>query len=337
MKDEQKFKKVLKQKNVKDQIIGKTIFFIDELEKEVLKSDKTLESCPSDIVEKFIEQKLLIKSNEDKNDIEQIIIAFARYFIFIKNNEAAIKLLTYLSANEVMPNLKERIYEVLGQKIGDKVLYGISFPELFSPVEKYPEVTAKIVQSLEKNIGKEKAKEVLTCNVHKIPTSAFSKEREYFLEAKSLQDWLDGFHNRKIEEISKHSKDKTLWFEQEITEEVVEFVKNKPEILGAIIEDGYLYATKIPYNPAKYISAKTDFEKRKYACHCPVAASSLKENQNGVSPLWCYCSAGFEKLLFDTVFGCDVKVEVVESVLAGDLRCRFKIEIPEIIKTRFNI
>lgn len=50
MKDEQKFKKVLKQKNVKDQIIGKTIFFIDELEKEVLKSDKTLESCPSDIV-----------------------------------------------------------------------------------------------------------------------------------------------------------------------------------------------------------------------------------------------------------------------------------------------
>ncbi len=332
MKNEKEFKQLLIQKKVDEKIINQTFDYLKEFENQLTKKKYSLEAFHIDLLDNFIENNLF-----NKSDIEQIILAFTRYFIFIKNNEAAKKLLAYLSASEVMPNLKERIYEVLDQKLADKVLEGISFPKSFSPIEKYPEVTAKIVQSLEKNLGSHKAKEVLTCNVHKIPTSAFSKEREYFLAATSLQDWLDGFHNRKVEEISKHAKDKTLWFEQEITDEVVEFVKNNPEILGAVIEDGYLYATKIPYNIIKYLSVKTDFEKRKYACHCPVAASSIKEEKSGVPLLWCYCSAGFEKLLFDTVFGVDVKVEVIESVLAGDLRCRFKIEIPKAIKERFNI
>ncbi len=44
---------------------------------------------------------------------------------------------------------------------------------------------------------------------------------------------------------------------------------------------------------------------------------------------WCYCSGGFQKLMFDVVFGCSTDVEVLESVLAGDPVCRFRISLPD--------
>ncbi|MCX6086088.1 MAG: hypothetical protein NTX94_06605 [Caldiserica bacterium] len=57
--------------------------------------------------------------------------------------------------------------------------------------------------------------------------------------------------------------------------------------------------------------------------------TSIVSGKPGVSPLFCYCSAGFEKLPFDVIFGEPVKVEVIESALGGSNRCRFAITIPK--------
>jgi hypothetical protein len=43
----------------------------------------------------------------------------------------------------------------------------------------------------------------------------------------------------------------------------------------------------------------------------------------------CNCSAGYEKLPWDVILGEPVKVEVLESVLAGNNRCLFAITIPK--------
>ncbi|MCX5977051.1 MAG: DUF6144 family protein [Coprothermobacterota bacterium] len=48
-----------------------------------------------------------------------------------------------------------------------------------------------------------------------------------------------------------------------------------------------------------------------------------------VPPTWCYCSAGYEKTLFDNVFGESLEVEVQQSVLDGSERCRFAIKLPK--------
>jgi hypothetical protein len=69
--------------------------------------------------------------------------------------------------------------------------------------------------------------------------------------------------------------------------------------------------------------------KRYYACHCPLVRASVLEGKPEISPTWCYCSGGFEKLLFDVIFDEQVEVEVLENALGGDLRCRFAIKIPE--------
>ena len=86
--------------------------------------------------------------------------------------------------------------------------------------------------------------------------------------------------------------------------------------------------TKIPYDPDRFIASKDPLERRRLACHCPLAAASITAAGTGVPPLWCDCSAGFEKFLLDVVFGVETRAEVLESVLAGSERCRFAIGIP---------
>ena len=68
--------------------------------------------------------------------------------------------------------------------------------------------------------------------------------------------------------------------------------------------------------------------KRYYACHWSLVRSAILDEKNEISDLFCYCSAGYEKLRFDVIFEESVDVEVFESILKGDIRCRFAIRIP---------
>lgn len=56
-------------------------------------------------------------------------------------------------------------------------------------------------------------------------------------------------------------------------------------------------------------------------CPCPMLA--------GVDRLpavtWCYCTTGYSKVLFEKVFGCEVKVVLLKSIKTGDENCLMKI------------
>jgi hypothetical protein len=87
--------------------------------------------------------------------------------------------------------------------------------------------------------------------------------------------------------------------------------------------------TKIPYKPDKYLVEKNPLMKRYYACHCPLAREAVLQKGVDVPKNWCYCSGGFEKFFLETVLGRELEVEVLETVLAGDERCRFAVKIPD--------
>lgn len=205
---------------------------------------------------------------------------------------------------------------------------GIALPPVGAAPEAYPAATAAFTRALELELGREKAERVLCWNVHGLAAESFAPERERYLALGSVDAWLKDFHERQVETLAKHAKDHTLWFEQKITDRVVDFVRERPEILGGVREGGTIYATKIPYDPDRYIAATDPLERRRLACHCPLAASSIRAEGAGVSPLWCSCSAGYEKFLFDVVFAEDCATRVLQSVLAGDELCRFAIELP---------
>jgi hypothetical protein len=84
-----------------------------------------------------------------------------------------------------------------------------------------------------------------------------------------------------------------------------------------------------PFDPKRYLKEKNPTLKRYYACHCPLVRTALRDGKPKISPMFCYCSGGYEKLHFDVIFGEPVEVELLETPLKGDMRCRFAIKIPE--------
>ena len=82
---------------------------------------------------------------------------------------------------------------------------------------------------------------------------------------------------------------------------------------------------KIPYMAAKYL-AETDLTMRRYyACHCPWAREAIRKGDVQLAETFCQCSGGFHKKPLEVALGLSLKVDVLESALKGDMRCRFAI------------
>jgi hypothetical protein len=56
-------------------------------------------------------------------------------------------------------------------------------------------------------------------------------------------------------------------------------------------------------------------------CPCPMLAEVDKLD----TFTWCQCTTGYSKVLFEKVFGCEVDVELLQRIKAGDAVCRMKI------------
>lgn len=86
-----------------------------------------------------------------------------------------------------------------------------------------------------------------------------------------------------------------------------------------------VFSTKNPRDPEGYAQATTREEKRRAACFCPIIREHLEE---GMSPTFCYCSAGFERKQWETALGQPVRIDVVKSLIKGDDYCQFAIHLP---------
>lgn len=267
---------------------------------------------------------------------EELLVALARYFMVTNTNKVAIRLLAYLLPIGVLPTMVHRLGVIEGDVLAQRVLDGVKIPAVGSPPEAYPQATTKFVESLVGELGVERAERILTCNVHEIPESAFSEERERLAGMGSIDEWLIDYHARQVETLAMHAARGTLWFEQRITSPVVEFVRSNQEILGGVRVGKTIYVTKIPYDPDSYLLTNDPFERRRLACHCPLAASSITEDGATVPPTWCACSAGYTKFIFDVAFGKETMAHAVSTVLAGDHLCRFAITIPDDVLARYS-
>ena len=90
-----------------------------------------------------------------------------------------------------------------------------------------------------------------------------------------------------------------------------------------------VYETKIPFLTRQYLAERDPVLKRYYACHCPWVRESLRRQSTRLVEDFCYCSGGFHKKVFEVIFAQPLKVDVLESALKGNLRCRFAIHLPE--------
>jgi predicted hydrocarbon binding protein len=71
-------------------------------------------------------------------------------------------------------------------------------------------------------------------------------------------------------------------------------------------------------------SAETGQASPESICLCPMAEAQAAGK---ISPTYCLCSVGYVKEMHERILGRPVEVELVDSVLWGGKRCKFKMTV----------
>ena len=321
---EKEYREFLRERKREEKDIQEAIAAVLEFESELKKKEIALESASIDDLRDYLS---LLMSN-DKNSLERIR-ALAYYYYFVKRNDLYIYFTSILGGRTVLSSISERLTSLVDVETMQRVFDGIETPPLGTPPEKLPYVSKRLMDRIKKELSPEVYRRVLAGNHHKIPLEAFDNLKKLYDEVDNIDEFLREKHKRAVTELEEFATEGMIWYEQEITPRVVDFVRNNQEILGGVRKGNKIYFTKIPYDPDAYIQETDPLMTRYHACHCPLARASILTGDPEISPDWCYCSAGYGKLPYDIIFEEEVEIEMLENALAGDPRCRFSIKIPQ--------
>jgi hypothetical protein len=322
--EENEYRKYLMKRGMKEGAVEDAVAAVKELEEKLREEGKTFESTSLGDLKDYVYE--LIKGGLNTSER---LLALARYFWLIKRNDFYSYFAAILGGQGVYDSIGERLIEVAGKEKYNEVFNGFEEPPLGSASDAYPECTNELLRRLTSNINLKDVKTVLAGNHHKIPVEAFAEMGKRWQASKTMKEFLAGEHKRLVTELEDVMKSGRLWYEQQITPEVVEYVRSDQTIQNGVLGGDIVLKSKIPFNPDKWLKEKDSKMRRYYACHCQLARDAILNDTAEPLGTFCYCSGGYEKLPLEVVLGVPLEVEVLESVLAGDERCRFAVKIPK--------
>jgi hypothetical protein len=255
-------------------------------------------------------------------------VAILRYGYFKKLKEMIIAGMEVLDGREVINNLSNRLTSEFSKEMRDSIFGDTKIPALGISPEEKPEYMQKIIKNLETKIGTDGCVEFLNQGLRDRYEEWRKPDRDKFLKSKNIDAFLRQKHNDFVAELEKHLEEGTLFFTQEITREIVDYVKNDPHIESGVRRGKQIIIKKIPHMAKKYLAEKDEQKKRYYYCHCPWVKEAFRESDKPLSPVFCNCSAGFYRAYWEIVFDQSVRVTVLESLLKGDSICKFGVHIP---------
>jgi len=266
--------------------------------------------------------------SQGENSFENYL-ALARYGRFTQNNALFLDGLDLLDGFEVFDNLYKKVAAEVGTEKRDEMFQGIDMPVIGTPNEQKTIAMQKTLQKLEATLGRQPCEDILATGLRNLPDQDYQAEKAKYFECGNIDAYLKRKGDDFIAELQQIKESHGWFFNQEITDEVIAFVERTPEIRQGVRVGNIIYEVKIPYRAKEYL-AETDADKKRYHyCHCPWARSSLKNGPSTMTPIFCNCSAAFHKKPYDVIFGQSLKAEVLETVLQGDMWCKFAIHLPE--------
>ena len=313
------FQKMLEGRNVPAEKIPAAIALAERFEDFIL---STGEGFTTQVAWDF--SKLLIA---DGLNSEENFITLARYGLFIKSNPVYVAFLEFLDGGEAQENLYNRVSEQYGEGFRDEVFAGIGVSPFGIPTTDKPAYMHPVIERLEQAIGSEATRNLLADSLRDLPEVYYQQDRELFYSCQDIDEYLIKKKAAFIQQLETCQREGRLFFAQEITDEVLDYVRNTPEMGVGVREGNVIYETKIPFMTREYLSETDEQLKHYYYCHCPWAREAVKSGGN-VAPIFCNCSAGFHKKPWEVIFEQPIHVDVLESVLKGDDRCRFAIHLP---------
>jgi len=198
----------------------------------------------------------------------------------------------------------EHLNRVMGEVVHDVVMEDSDTIFLDSSVHERFEWVKAAMERFDQVSDEYQRYEVITSCSHVFPRSQAEKLREVYQQA----------------------------YQQEpdmcrAVDAVLHFIDEDPGWApGQRVREGEIvYITKRPSNPEAYARATTDLERKQAYCFCPIVKANIDK---GMSPSFCYCSAGFERKQWEVALGQPVRIDVVKSLLKGNMQCQFAVHLP---------
>lgn len=188
-----------------------------------------------------------------------------------------------------------KLETVLGSEAKEEVLAPLSSLDIDSPAEGRQKALCKSLSILENKANDEQQFDILSHCAHVFPVELIPPMWALYRSTGSV-------------------------------DAVIEAMKSKggyyPKLQRR--EGSIIYSEKGPSNPTAYEAAKTDAERRRAYCFCPLIRDCLDETPM----IFCNCSAGWPKQLWEGILERPLKIEVVQSLTKGDDTCEFAIHLP---------
>lgn len=262
------------------------------------------------------------------------LLSIARYSRFTHNDQVLVAVLERIDGAEVPANFSRKLAELVGDECRDEVFAGIEIPSIGAGSVDRSAFMRQLIERLTGRVDAATATAVLTSGLHYVPKEAFSDERERYLASSDIDAFIEDEHRRYIEFLAGLKDEGALYYTQPITDDVLAWVRDTPSCGPGVREGDEILITKIPYQTDKYLHETDEVRKRHLCCHCPWARESILHPGAEVPSCFCQCSAGFERQYWDAVLCQPVQVDVVRSVLRGDLVCEFAAHLPADVARR---
>lgn len=323
--DEEGYRKYLTDREhpIPEEEIQKAIPMVRRFEEFAKKRGRSLETAGSKELNAFSKELIEETANTYEN-----LVALSRYGYFVKNLDLYLAILELVDGAEVMNVLHERLGEMVGDVIRDRILPESSLPPLGLPSVEKIDVTKEVMEKMKDSLDDETCMRVLNAVAHGLPKDFRKGERQKYLEAGSIDEYLKRKRESAIAELENYRDSGALFYNARVTDEVVEYVRSRPDVLSGERRGNTIYHTKIPYMAIEFLAASDGKMKRYYACHCAWARESILTGEE-VSDRFCHCSGGFTKQPWEAALDCPLEVTVDKSVLRGDTECSFIIHLPD--------
>jgi len=268
--------------------------------------------------------------DQGENSIENLQY-LARYAWAINNQDMYNALFEMLDGCEAMDNLYKKLGDYAGEDLREIIFEEMPLPPLGLSRREKSRYTYRIMHRMKLIFEEKTIKDLLKDCLRDLPDSLYGDEKKdyYDLCDGDIDRYLILKGERFLQNLVNCKLEGKTFFGQVITDEVIKFVKENPQIGQGVREGSIIFETKIPYNTQAYLLSSDYDEKRYHYCHCPWAKESLKTGALLVPACFCQCSAGFHKKRYELIYEQPLKAEVIQSVLRGDMVCQFAIHLPE--------
>lgn len=274
-------------------------------------------------------RSLIDMLKESGQDTFENILAILRYGHFTKNDEVYQEAFIILDGLESMDTVYSRLEQIAGEEERDRI-FGLIGPITpgTSAKDKAAAMRA-IMAEIKVALDDSQKDELFESSFRNLGVAGDAEERNLYESLGSVDAYIEAKKQQFVEILQIHMEEGSLFFGQEITPEVIRMVEEDPEVAFGRRQGAEVYITKIPFRAKKWLEEEDPAKKRYYYCHCPWARESILSGEGTVDPIFCRCSAGFHKKSWEAIFDRQLECQVLESVLAGGSKCRFKLILPE--------